>query len=460
MRKAYSFRAAKGAIAASLLACLTLHALVLPGSARAQSLIRDAEIEHTIRTYAAPLLRAAGMAPEDVKLHILKERDLNAFVSRGQQIFLSTGLLARAEHPGQVMGVIAHEIGHITGGHLARLEGALSDAQDQALIGSILGMAVGVLAGQPGAAAAASAKAQDVALRNLLSFTRVQERSADQVGINLLNQSQISARGLLEFFEVLQDQELLSRERQDPYAVTHPLTRDRIAFVAEQVDKSPYSNAEIPTALRAEHDRMVAKLHGFIDPPSRTLHDYKADDPSVKARYARAIAYYQDAQLDKALPLIDGLIREAPGDPWFQELKGQMLFENARVADALPYYEASVRLRPDEPLLRVGLAHAQIEMNRPELMKSALDNLEQGLREDKHMPLAWRLAAVAYGRDGQLGQSALSLAEYNMLIGQPFDAMGQANKAMRLLKEGSPAWLRAQDLHVTAERLHKKRQKN
>lgn len=203
---------------------------------------------------------------------------------------------------------------------------------------------------------------------------------------------------------------------------------------------------------------MVGKLDGFLNETVRTLRDYKADDTSVKARYARAIAYYRDAHLDKALPLIDGLIAQSPEDPWFQELKGQMLFENSRIAEALPYYEAANRLQPDEPLLLVGLAHTLIEMNQPDLTKQALASLEQALREDRYMPIAWRLAAVAYGRDGRLGESALALAEQNLLTGKPFDAMGQARKAMRLLKEGSPGWLRAQDLSDTAERQHKRRQ--
>lgn len=435
---------------------VVLQFLAAPQAAHAQGMIRDAEVEHIIGAYAAPLLRSAGMAPEDVRLHIIKSSELNAFVARGQRIFLSTGLIMRSEHPGQLMGVIAHEIGHITGGHLARLEGAVSDAQDQALIGSIIGLAVGMLAGQPGAAAASAAKAQDIALRNLLKFTRTQERSADQVAVNLLDESHVSARGLLQFFEILQDQELLHRSRQDAYVITHPLTEDRISFVRNHVDSSKFSNADIPGQLRADHDRMVAKLQGFIEPPSRTLSNYKADDPSVKARYARAIAYFQDSRLDEALPIMDGLVRQMPDDPWFQELKGQMLFENGKLEEALPYYETAVRMRPDEPLLRVGLSHIQIELNRPELMKPALSNLEQALRKDRYMPLAWRLAAVAYGRNGELGMAALSLAEHHLLSGSPHDAMGQAQRATRLLKQGEPAWLRAQDLYDTAERQYKK----
>jgi predicted Zn-dependent protease len=364
--------------------------------------------------------------------------------------------LMSAERPGQVIGVLAHEIGHITGGHLARLEGALDDARSQALIGQIIGLALGVLAKDGGVAAAGSAAGTDVAVKNLLKFSRIQEQSADQVAVNLLDQTQTSARGLLEFFELLQDQELLVRARQDDYVVTHPLTQNRIEFVRNHVAKSPYSDKKLPTILQAMHDRMVAKLKGFINPPSQTLFEFKAEDPSVMARYARTVAYYRNARIAQALPIIDGLINDAPDDAYFHELKGQILFENGRIKEALPSYQKAVDLQPNQPLLRVGLAHAQIELNRPDMVPVALRNLQQAIRYDRKMPLSWRLAATAYGRNGDLGMSALALAEHNLLLGRNLDAAGQAKKAQRLLKENSPSWLRAQDITNTADRARQK----
>lgn len=434
---------------------MSLSILVASDPARASG-IRDAEIEHTIRTYASPLLRAAEIDQRDFGLHIVNDKALNAFVARGQRIFITSGLLMAAERPSQVIGVLAHEIGHITGGHLARLEGALDDARSQALIGQIIGIALGVLSKDGGVAAAGTAAGTGVAVKNLLKFSRTQENSADQVAVNLLDQTQTSARGLLEFFELLQDQELLVRSRQDDYVVTHPLTQNRIQFVRNHVAKSPYSDKKLPTILQAMHDRMVAKLKGFINPPSQTLHEFKADDPSVMARYARAMAYFRDARLAQALPLIDGLISEAPDDPYFHELKGQILFENGKISEALPSYQKAVDLRPGQPLLRVGLAHAQIELNRSDLIAVALGNLEQAIRYDRYMPLSWRLAATAYGRSGDLGMSALALAEHNLLLGRNLDAEGQAKKAQRLLKENSPSWLRAQDIAGTAERARRR----
>lgn len=419
--------------------------------------IRDAEIEHTIRSYASPLLRAAGINQRDVGLHIVNDKALNAFVARGQRIFLTTGLLMSADSPDQVIGVLAHEIGHITGGHLARLDGAMDDARNQALIGQLVGIAIGLLAQDAGVAAAGSAAGTGVAVKNLLKYSRTQENSADQVAINLLEQTRISAQGLLEFFEKLQDQELLVRSRQDPYVVTHPLTSGRIAFIRNHVEKkSRYSDAKLPAHFTVMHGRMVAKLKGFINPPSQTLSEYKADDSSVNARYARAVAYYRDARLQEALPIVDSLIAEAPDDPYFHELKGQILFENGELNDALPAYGKAVELRPNQPLLRVGLAHVQLELNKPDLISAALANLQQAIRYDGSMPLSWRLAATAYGRNGELGLSALALAEHNLLLGRFLDAEGQAKRAMRILKENTPGWLRAQDIAGTSERARRK----
>ena len=414
------------------------------------SSIRDAEIEHTIRSWAKPLLEAASLVSDDVNIHIVSDPRVNAFVAGGQRIFLTTGLLMKAEHSGQVKGVLAHEIGHIKGGHLARLEGATEDARDLAIIGAIFGVAISTLAGRPDAGLAGAAKVMDIAGRGLLKFTRSQERSADQVAVDLLDKTKTSSRGLLELFESLKNQELLSLERQDPYLRSHPLTQDRIVFIRNHLARSPFAEAGVAASEQAAHDRMVGKLEGFLAPPARTLRRNKPSDRSVRARYARAVALYRNARIDQALGIVGGLLREAPDDAYFHELRGQILFENGRLTDALPAYEKAVALRPDQPLLRIGLAHVQIEIGGPEMIRKASSNLERSVRKERLMPRAWRLAAIAYGRSGRYGLSALALAEGRILTGRKAEAAAHAKKAMRILKKGSPAWLRAQDILAVA----------
>jgi predicted Zn-dependent protease len=432
------------AFAASLLAAG-------PGWSAGLGLIRDAEIENTIRAFTSPLFEAAGLDPDAVNVYLIQDKALNAFVAGGQNIFITTGLLMRAENSLQVIGVVAHETGHIAGGHLARMADELRGASSQALIAQILGVLVAVATGQGGAAAAVGAGGLHVAERTLLQYSRAQEQAADQAALQYLDRTRQSARGLEEFFDILGDQELLASSRQDPYVMTHPLTRDRAEFVRNHVAQSP--NSKVPPNPQFEDlfRRMRAKLVGFIE-PGRTRQVYPDKDTSLAARYARSVAYYRASRLDAALPLIDALIAEEPKNPYFLELKGQMLFESGRVKEALAPYTESVRLAPNEPLLRTSLAHVQIELNDPALEREALRNLMAALQKDQANPTAWRLAATAYGRNGDLGMSALSLAEFNLLTGKPVDARGQAIRAKRLLKEGSPGWMRAEDIVQITDR--------
>lgn len=420
--------------------------------ANGATIIRDSEIENTIRAYSAPLLAAAGLEDEAFNIHIVRDRELNAFVTRGQRLFITTGLLRRSAHAGQIIGVMAHEIGHIAGGHLARMHGALDRAGNVAFITQILGLAAGILARDPGAAVAIAGGGSHVAERTFLNFSRGQEQAADQAGVRYLDRAGFSSKGMLEFLTILSGQEFLHTSRQDPYVLTHPLTRGRISFVRHHVENSRLSERPVPKGYAEAHRRMVAKLDGFIDPPATTLRRYKENDSSIPSRYARAIAYFRMADLKRGSPLIDALIAAEPKNPYFHELKAQMMFENGRMGVALDAYDQATKLLPDAPLLRTSLAHVQLETNRPELVPQALKNAKAAIRVDRFVPLAWRLAGVAHGRMGKLGLSSWALAEYNLLIGRKKQAAALAARAMRLLKEGDPAWIRAQDIKQQTDR--------
>jgi predicted Zn-dependent protease len=294
---------------------------------------------------------------------------------------------------------------------------------------------------------------QGLAQRSLLQYSVAQESAADQAGLSFLDRTGQSARGLYQFFKILEDQDVLSPERQDPYLRTHPLTRQRMETVAEHVRISKYSDVPDPPEWIELHKRMRAKLAAFLNPPGKTLAQYKESDPSVAARYARAIAYYRQPDLAKAVPLIDQLIREEPKNPYFHELKGQMLFENGKVREALPSYEEAVRLAPDQPLLRVELAQVQVETGDPELNKRALAHLNEALRTEDQNPTAWHFLAIAYGRQENFGMASLALAEEAMVKNDKAMAQQQATRALQLLPKGSPARLRAEDLREEAKRM-------
>lgn len=434
-------------------------ALMVPAPLRAQSMIRDAEIEETLRIYTTPLFRSAGLDPAAVRILLINDRSLNAFVSGGQNVFIHTGLLMRADHPGQVIGVIAHETGHIMGGHLARLPEAMRNAMITSLIGMIAaGGAAAASAGgrrDPrdtggmGALGPGIIGAQELGMRQFFAFTRTQENSADQAGVNLLDATGQSARGLLEFMETLQRQEGLSSARQDPYLRTHPLTAERIGFLRNWVANSRNSNKAVPAHLILLHKRMRAKLDGFLDSTMSVLQRYPASDRSIEARYARAVAQYRIPDLPAALGEIDSLIKQAPGDPYFHELRGQMLLENGKVRESIAPWRRAVELKPDAALLKLGLAQALLESGQA---AAALPLLQDAQRRDPDNSGGWRMLSVAYGQTGQIGLAHHAAAEQALREGRFRDAIEQAKRAQQQLPQGSPGWLRAQDVENEAVR--------
>lgn len=423
--------------------------------ARKLSFIRDAEIENTIRVFATPLFKAAGLEPSNINIYLVNDKTLNAFVAGGQKLFLNTGFLTRTENASQVIGVIAHETGHIAGGHLSRTADAMKSSSAASILAMVLG-GVAIMGGQGDVGAALIAGGQQMGVRNFLQYSRTQESAADVAAMRFLDATGQSARGLLEFFEILGDQELLSVKRQDPYYRSHPLTRERKAAVEAFIKRSPYSDKAESQDFIERHARMKAKLRAFLDPISSTLRHYKESDQSLEARYARAIAYYRRPDLDLAIPLIDGLISERPADPFFNELKGQMLFENGRIDEALPYYEKAVTLAPWSALLRRDLGRAQMEIGSKALLENALENFHIAVVADKTDPFSWRLLGTAYGKLGMRGQSSLALAEAALLTNRPADARYQAQRAASVMKEGSTGWLHAQDILHALENLRSK----
>lgn len=430
--------------------------------ARAQGLplIRDSEIEDTIRSWADPLFQAARLDPASVRLLIVNDNTLNAFVAGGQNLFLNSGLLTAADTPGQVIGVLAHETGHISGGHLARTGDALSAAQNAGLFATLLGIGLIALGAATGAGNAGEAGGavivggQSAGLRNFLAYTRSQERSADQAAVDLLDQTGQSSVGLLRFMEKLSDQELLASSRQDPYVRSHPLTRDRIEFIAEHVRNSPYSDVPDSPEEIERHERMRAKLIGFLERPRRVLRTfYPLEDQSLPARYGRAVAYLRLSDVDKAVAEMDSLIAERPDDPYFYELKGQILYELGRIRESVPMYQKAAELRPDDALILTGLGAALLETGDRSLVDSAVEALESARRTDNENPSTWRLLASGYHARGEDGAAALASAEYALLIGRAQDARLHVGRAERYYDEGSPGWLRAQDIKNQAEQL-------
>ena len=422
----------------------------LTQEAFAAPLIRDAEIEHTLRLYADPIFRVDGLKPSAVHLFIVEDDSLNSYVAGGANMFIHTGLILQCPTPDMVIGVMAHEAGHIVGGHLAQGSEKLKNAQLGSILTFVLGAAAAAASGNAGVAAAVITGGQGMVGRNFLAFTRAHEEAADQSAIGALDKLNISASGMLKVFEVLRRHEREHSGSPDPYMITHPLTSLRIEHIRDHVDNSKIPEGQYPREFDVLHQRMIAKLYGFLESPEHTLAKYPLSNKSVPARMARAIAYYKMPDLTRSLTEMDALIAESPKDPFFHELKGQILFENNKPKEALSSYDMAVKLLPDSPLLLSDLAKVELAQNNDALLPSAIAHLEKSNLFDDSNATTWRLLSTAYGKMGNIGLSSLALAEEAVLEGDPKMALSQLDQAMPHLQEGSPARQRAQDIRARA----------
>ncbi|HWA61230.1 MAG TPA: M48 family metalloprotease [Caulobacteraceae bacterium] len=414
------------------------------------SIIRDTEIEEILRKDSDPIFVAAGLDPKSVQIHIVGDKELNAFSAAGQQVFLNTGLIVEAKNPNQLIGVIAHETGHIAGGHIAR-SGEMGHAGMGPLI---LGMGLGILAaiaGAPDAAAGLIYSSTYFAQLSVLGYSRTQESAADQAAVGYLERSGQSAEGLVEFFDNFRYQEVFSDDKKYPFFRDHPLSDDRIEALAARAAQQPHFHAvDSPQAL-AEHAIMRAKLEGFLNPPAQTFVEYPETDTSFPARYARAIAYYRETETDKAIKAIDALIAEQPNNPYLWELKGQVLFEAGRPKEAEPAHRRSVELKPDAPLLRINLGQTLIATDDKAKLDEAVTHINRALTQEPDNALGWRLLSEAYDAKGEPGEARLAAAEQNFYLGQMQDARTFALRARELLKKDTPEWRRATDIVLASK---------
>ena len=437
-----------------ILAFLAL-AIVAAQPAAAQSVLRDAETEALLEDMANPLVAAAGLAPGNVEIVLVNDPTINAFVAGGQVVYIHAGLIDAADTANEVQGVIAHELGHITGGHVVRVGEGYKRAQGFSLLSMIAGLGA-ALAGAGEAAMGLMMAGQTAALSSLLSFTRTQEASADAAGAEYLSKAGISGRGSLAFFGKLLNQEVRRGFSQDDEAGfwrTHPLSGDRINNLRETYESDPAWDRPSDPELEARFQRVKAKLQGYVDKPENTLRDYPEEDSSTPALVARAYAYHKQARMDRALEAADALIDRAPSDPFFLELKGQVLLESGRPAEALDPLRQATELSRSEPLIASLLGHALIATEDRDNYEEAERVLRAAVGRDRYNPFAWYQLGVVYAARGDLPRARLASAEQQVMSRQYALAMRSAQAAEAGLPVGSPDWLRAQDIGMQARAL-------
>ncbi|BCJ91099.1 hypothetical protein IZ6_18340 [Terrihabitans soli] len=443
----------------ALFGALTIAASAVPAPALAQAKdrlapVRDTEIEELMRDYTVPLLKAAGVNPGAVDIVLINDMSFNAFVSNGQRIFINLGAIVESKVPNQLIGVLAHETGHIAGGHLSNLRQRIDQAQTRAVIAMLAGIAAvagGVAAGasgnaMSGAATAAATMPGSVVQRDMLAYIRAQEQAADQAGVSYLAKTGQSAQGMLDTFKGFADKSMFSARFVDPYAVTHPMPVERIALLERIAKESPYLAVKDPPALLQRHQMVQAKIYAFVKDAGFIARKYPASDTSLPARYARAVSAYRFGNIEDSQRQIDALIATDPSNPYFYELKGQALLETGHPKQAIAPLRQAASMKPRAGLIRMMLGEAMVASGDNSLLDAAMTELRQATAYEKEAAKAYRFLAVGYGRKGQNAEADLASAQSYFYAGDTKTAKSLAARAKSQLASGSPSWLRADDI--------------
>ena len=442
--------------AVAVVAAGALAGTSLPAQAqKGPPIIRDAEIEQLLKEYTQPILRVAGLTQQNIQVVIINDRSFNAFVADGRRIFVNAGALLDAETPNQIIGVLAHEAGHIAGGHLARLREQLAAASTQSILAMLLGIGA-MVAGGRGAGGSSSALSQGgmaalsgptAAIQNsLFAYLRAQEDQADRAGVKFLTASGQSAKGMYDTFKRLADQMLYQTAYLNPYLQSHPLPSERVAALEGMAKASPYWNTKDPPALQARHDLMRAKLFGFLERPEAVARRYPPSDGSLAAHYARAISALRFAEPRAAQAQVDALIHVQPQNPYFHELKGQMLLESGRPVDAVAPLRQAVQLAPNPALMQIMLGQALIASHDRARLDEAVTILQAALIHEPESSEAYSQVAMAYGQKNDLAHADLASAQAAYMRGDLKTAREIAARAKTRFPVGSPGWVKADDI--------------
>ncbi|HXG98980.1 MAG TPA: M48 family metalloprotease [Sphingomicrobium sp.] len=433
-------------------------ALAAAPPATAQSILRDSETELLFREISKPIIEAAGLQPSNVRIVLINDPEINAFVSSGQAVYIHSGLLTATDNANQLQGVIAHELGHVVGGHAIRIKEGSGNATRITMLSLVLAAAAAA-AGAGDAAMGVLMAGQQAAMGSFLSFTRAQESSADLAGAAYLGKAGISGKGSLAFFKKLENQEYrLAVSQKDSYDRTHPLSRERIASLEQVYRNDRAWNLATDPAAEARFQRVKAKLLGYVD-PKRATTVYPESDQGIPAHYARAYAYHLGAYPDKARAEADALLATKPDDPFFLELKGQILLEGGQPAAAIAPLRQAVKYAPDQPMIAVLLGHALIASENPKNFAEAKQVLKTAVNRDNDNPFAWYQLGIVYDREGDRARASLATAERSNLLGESVRALAAAKSAMLGLPVGSADYLRAQDIVMVSESQVKKAKK-
>jgi predicted Zn-dependent protease len=416
--------------------------------------LRDTETEQLLREYTRPILRAAGLEKQNIQMVIINQGVFNAFVADGRRIFVNYGAILQSETPNQIIGVMAHETGHLAGGHLAKMREQMAQAQTQMIIAMLLGagaMVAGAKTGGSGgglsnAGAAMFSAPGEMIRRNLLSYVRQQEENADKAGVKFLTTTGQSARGMYETFKRFTDESLFAARGTDPYVQSHPMPAQRVAALEELARSSPYWDKKDDPALQLRHDMARAKISAFMERQETVYRRYPMSNNSLPARYAHAISTYLHGDLRSALAQIDALIQQQPNNPYFHEVRGQALLEGGKPQEAIAPLRKAVALSNNSPLIEMLLGQALVATSNNAYTDEAIAILRAAVARESEAPIGYIQLAMAYGRKGDYAQADLASAQAAYLRGDAKTARDLASRAKTRFAIGTPGWVKADDI--------------
>ncbi|WP_422343189.1 M48 family metalloprotease [Parasphingorhabdus sp.] len=417
----------------------------------AQSILRDAETEALFSDMVAPLVAVSELDAKDVEVILINSSQINAFVAGGQRMFFYSGTIEAADSAVEIQGIMAHELGHITGGHIIRFDEGIKTATGITILSLILGAAA-IAAGAGDAGAGILAAGQQAATGKFLAFSRVQERAADSAGARYLSAAGITGRGSIDFFKKLQNYEFrLGIPQEDSYGRTHPLSGERVTLLRDVYQADPAWDNPPDPEIEERFQRVKAKLLGFTSEPNTTLRKFPESDQSIPARYARAYAWHKSAYPDRALMEVNNLLRDNPNDPYFLELHGQILLESGRPEEAITSLRKAVQLTNNQPLIASLFGHALIATEDEAHFEEAQRVLKAAVVKDNRNPFAWYQLGVVYSQQGDTARAQLATAESALLQRNYSSAIRSSQIAMAGIKENTPEWIRAQDISLIAK---------
>lgn len=413
------------------------------------SIIRDTEIEKFIHETTDPIFLLAGLDPRSIKVFIIGDNSINAFVAGGQNLFINTGLIRKYKTPDALIGVIAHEVGHIAGGHLVRSYERGSSLEKQMVLGYVLGIAA-IFAGSPEAGSAMILGSSQIAERSFLKFSRSQEEAADSLAIQYLAKMHYPADGLIGLLEGFDADLIGFKDKIDEYQITHPVSRKRIDLIKSKTANQKFSDQKINQKLQSKLNRILEKLEGFLDDPQKLIEKYDRDH-SDRAIYIKSIAYFRLGEFKKAQNFLEKIIKISPQDGFLYELQGDFFFGSGKNDEAIAAYKKAIKNlgEKDAVISRINLANCVIAAveSEQDLLKIAIENLNQARKFENENPILFKSLSRAYEKIGDKARSALMLAEFNFLTDNKEKCQKLAKEALESLAEIATAErIRAQDL--------------